>query len=75
MNKALAGVIRATSAFPAAFSRRTEDTDTEKLFEEGEPFLARTAGILSNRPCTETPSTIFTRAADRPRLPLLSVRN
>ena len=70
MNKALAGVIRATSAFPAAFEPRriVKTPDTEKLFEEGEPDDAwfSDGGILHNRPFTETLSTIFTRAAERP---------
>ena len=70
MNNALAGVIRATSAFPAAFEPRriVKTPDTEKLFEEGEPDDAwfSDGGILHNRPFTETLSTIFARAADRP---------
>lgn len=70
MNKALAGVIRATSAFPAAFEPRriVKTPDTEKLFEEGEPEDAwfSDGGILHNRPFTETLSTIFARAAERP---------
>ena len=70
MNKALAGVIRATSAFPAAFEPRriVKTPDTEKLFEEGEPDDAwfSDGGILHNRPFTEALSTIFTRAAERP---------
>jgi hypothetical protein len=70
MNKALAGVIRATSAFPAAFEPRriVKTPDTANLFEEGEPDDAwfSDGGILHNRPFTETLSTIFTRAAERP---------
>jgi hypothetical protein len=70
MNTALAGVIRATSAFPAAFEPRrvTNTADTERLFAEGEPGDAwfSDGGILHNRPFTETLATIFTRAAERP---------
>lgn len=70
MNTALARVIRATSAFPAAFEPRriVKTLETERLFEEGEPEDAwfSDGGILHNRPFTETLATIFTRAAERP---------
>jgi hypothetical protein len=70
MNAALAGVIRTTSAFPAAFEpRRIVNTaETERLFAQGEPSDAwfSDGGILHNRPFTETLATIFTRPAERP---------
>jgi predicted acylesterase/phospholipase RssA len=69
-NLALAEIAQATSAFPVAFEpvEVAVREENEQLFDDEEPRsdYFSDGGILHNKPFTETISTIFTRAADRP---------